>query len=425
MIDEQRLAINAIRRKLLGKDLSYREIYAIMDQISRRKFDDILTTYFAASGYSEGFTNQELYYLTKAMVETGERLEFKGIVADKHSIGGVPGTRTTPIVVAIVAAAGFKIPKSSSRAITTPDGTADDMEVLAPVELTKKQIYEVVAKTNGCIVWGGSFKIAPADDIIIQVEKPLMFESFDKILVSIMAKKIAFGSNHVVIDLPFGKNVKVHTLRDAEYIKSKFLFLAKKFKIKMRVMIHRTDEPAGRGVGPVLEIRETLKVLEQTKDRPLDLEIRSMNLASNLLDICLEDSPKELRDSIKQIYGNAFGWATDLLQSGRALEKFKQIIEAQGGNPNVKSNDLKLGKYTFEGIADKNGLLKEINIKNITSIAKILGAPKQKGAGIYLNKKLNEKIAKGETIYTLFSENVYNLKEGKDSLMNFSLLRYS
>jgi len=424
MMDEEQLAINSIRKKLLGKDLKYKEIYAIMDQISKRKFSDILTTYFAASGYSEGFTNQELYYLTKAMVETGEKLEFEGIVADKHSIGGVPGTRTTPIVVALVATAGFKIPKSSSRAITTPDGTADDMEVLAPVELTKKQIYEVVAKTNGCIVWGGSFKIAPADDIIIQIEKPLMFESFDKILVSIMAKKIAFGSNHVVIDLPFGKNVKVHNLKDAEYIKNKFLFLAKKFKIKMRVMIHKTEEPAGKGIGPVLEIRETLRVLEQTKDRPLDLEIRSMNLASNLLEICLEDSPKEFRDSIEQIYGNAFGWATDLLQSGRALEKFKQIIEAQGGDPNVKSSDLRLGKYSFEGIADKSGTLKEINIKNVTSVAKILGAPKQRSAGIYLNKKINEKIVKGETIYTLFSENVYNLKEGKDSLMNFPLIKY-
>jgi AMP phosphorylase len=425
MIDQQHLAINAIRKKLLGKNLTYKEIYAIMDQISRRKFNDILTTYFAASGYSEGFTNQELYYLTKAMVETGEKLEFKGIIADKHSIGGVPGTRTTPIVVAIVAATGFKIPKSSSRAITTPDGTADDMEVLAPVELTKKQIYEVVSETNGCIVWGGSFKIAPADDIIIQVEKPLMFESFDKILVSIMAKKIAFGSNHVVIDLPFGKSVKVHTLKDAEYIKLKFLFLAKKFKIKMRVLIHRTDEPAGKGIGPILEIREALRVLEQTKDRPLDLEIRALNLASNLLEICLEDSEKELRDSIKQIYGNAYGWAIDILQSGRALEKFKQIVKAQGGNPNFKSSTLKLGKYVFEAKADTGGIIKEINSKNVTSIAKILGAPKQKGAGIYLNKKIGEKIAKDETIYTLFSENVYNLKEGRESLINFPIIKYA
>ena len=239
-MDEKRLAINAIRKKLLGKKLKYREIYAIMDEISKKKFGDILITYFAASGYSKGFSNDELYYLTKAMVETGEKLEFKGIVADKHSIGGVPGTRTTPIVVAIVAAAGFKIPKSSSRAITTPDGTADDMEVLAPVTLSKKQIYEVVEKTNGCIVWGGSFNLAPADDIIIQVEKPLLFESYDKILVSIMAKKIAFGSNHVVIDLPYGNKVKLHNLKDAENLRNKFIYIAKRFKIKIRVLIHRT-----------------------------------------------------------------------------------------------------------------------------------------------------------------------------------------
>ena len=424
MNNENHLAINAIRKKLLGKQLGYKEIFAIMDEISKKKFGDILTTYFAASGYSKGFSNQELYYLTKAMVETGEKLEFKGIVADKHSIGGVPGTRTTPIVVAIVASAGFKIPKSSSRAITTPDGTADDMEVLAPVILTKKQIYEVVAKTNGCIVWGGSFNLAPADDIIIQVEKPLLFESFDKVLVSIMAKKIAFGSNHVVIDIPWGKSVKVHSLKDAENLARKFIFLAKKFKIKLKPLIHRTDEPAGRGIGPVLQIREALRVLEQTKDRPLDLEIRALNLAANLLEICLEDSDKELRKEIKDIYGNAFGFATDLLQSGRAYEKFKEIVKAQGGNPNIKSESLPLGKHNFEEKAERQGVIKELNSKNITSIARILGAPKQKGAGIYLNKKIGEKVLKDETIYTLFSENMYNLKEGKDSLVNFPIVKY-
>ena len=423
-MDEKHLAINAIRKKLLGKELRYKEIFAIMDEISKKKFGDILTTYFAASGYSKGFSNLELYYLTKAMVETGEKLSFKGIVADKHSIGGVPGTRTTPIVVAIVAASGFKIPKSSSRAITTPDGTADDMEVLAPVELTKKQIYEVVEKTNGCIVWGGSFNLAPADDIIIQVEKPLLLESFDKVLVSIMAKKIAFGSNHVVIDIPWGKSVKVHSLKDAQTLGKKFLYLAKKFKIRLKPLIHRTDEPAGRGIGPILEIRESLRVLQQTRNRPLDLEIRALNLASNLLELCLEDADKQLREQTRKVYGNPYGWATYLLKSGLAFKKFKEIIKAQGGNPNVDSESLKLGKHKLEERADKAGVIKEINSKHITSIAKILGAPKQKGSGIYLNKKIGDKIAKDDVVYTLFSENVYNLKEGKDSLVNFPIIKY-
>ena len=184
------LALQAIRKKLVGKKLNYNEIFAIMGCNQQRNvLSPILTTYFAASGYSKGFTDEEMFFLTKAMIETGEKLEFKGIVADKHSIGGVPGTRTTLIVIPIVAAAGFLIPKSSSRAITTPGGTADDMEVLAPVTFTKEQIYRIVAKTNACIVWGGSVDIAPADDELIKVEEPLMFESFDKILVSIMAKK--------------------------------------------------------------------------------------------------------------------------------------------------------------------------------------------------------------------------------------------
>jgi putative thymidine phosphorylase len=423
-MEEKHFAINAVRRKLLGKRLSYKEIYAIMDEIAKNRFGDILTTYFAASGYSKGFSNTELYYLTKAMVETGEKLSFEGIVADKHSIGGVPATRTTPIVVSIVAAAGFKIPKSSSRAITSPDGTADDMEVLAPVNLSKQKIYSTVKKTNGCIVWGGSFHLAPADDVIINVEKPLLFESYDKIIVSIMAKKIAFGSNHIVIDLPYGENVKVHNLEDARHLAKKFNFLAKKFKVKIRVLIYKTAEPAGRGIGPVLEIRDSLEVLEQRKDRPIDLEVRSLNIASNLLEICLEDSDKKTKDFVKTHYDNVYNWALTLLQKRIALEKFKEIIKAQGGNSKISSSDLKPGKHEYEQKAHRNGIVNSLDIKNITHIAKILGAPVMKSSGIYLNKKIGESVKIGDTLYTLFAENVYNLKEGKDTVENFPIISY-
>ena len=421
-MEEKILALNAIRKKLVGKRLSYKEIYAVINQIAKDELGDILTTYFTASGYSKGFTNKELFYMTKAMVETGEKIHFGGIVADKHSIGGVPGTRTTLIIVPIIAAAGFKIPKSSSRAITSVDGTADDMEVLAPVILDKEKIYKVVNKTNGCIVWNGRFNLAPADDYIIEVEKPLLFESYDKVLVSIMAKKVAFGSNHVVIDLPYGKMVKVHDIHDAEIVKEKFLFLAKEFKMKMKVLTHKTDEPAGRGIGPILEVRESFRVLQQKKNRPVDLEIRSINLAGTLLELCLKDSPAKLKTEVKKKYGNAFGWANYLLTSGLAYKKMLEIIKAQGGKIKIDSEDLKPGKFTFEIKSKKRGTVKEINSKNITSIARILGAPAQKGAGIYLNKKIGEKAEKGEVIYTLYSENVYNLREGKESTENFPIL---
>ncbi len=418
-MDEKNLAINAIKNKLLGKKLSYKEIYAIMDQISQKKLGDVLTTYFAASGFSKGFTDEEIFYLTKAMVETGEKLKFTGIVADKHSIGGVPGTRTTMIVVPIVAAAGYKIPKSSSRAITTPGGTADDFEILAPVNLSKQKIYSTVKKTNGCIVWGGSFNIAPADDVIIKVEEVLLFESYDKILISIMAKKIAFGSNHVVIDIPYGKSVKVNSLNDAKILKKKFENLAKKFDIKIEVLIHKTEEPAGRGIGPVLETRESLYVLEQSPLRAPDLEARSINLAGSLLELCLADSPATKREEIRRKYKNGVNWAFDLLLSGLALAKFKQIIKAQGGNANVTSGDLKPGRFTFEFVAPRNTEVTEFNVKNLSMIARILGAPDMKTAGIYLHKKLGEKVLKGEPICTFYSDSVYNLKEGKSSIENF------
>jgi len=420
----EREALAAIRKKLVGEKLTYKEIYAIMDEISHKHLGDVLTTYFAASGYSKGFSDQEIYYLTKAMVETGDHLEFKGIVADKHSIGGVPGTRTTLIVVPIIAAAGFTIPKSSSRAITTPGGTADDMEVIAPVNFSKDKIYTIVHKTNGCIVWGGGVDIAPADDVLIKVEEPLLFESYDKILVSIMAKKIAFGSNHVVIDLPYGTTVKVHTLKDAKDLGDKFVRLAKKFAIKMQVLIHKTNEPAGRGIGPVLETRESIRVLQQKPNRPLDLEVRSLNLAGTLLDLCLADSPKEKQEEIKKKHGNGIGWATHILQEGQAFTKMKAIIEAQGGNPHIDSEDLKPGKHHYTVTAKKNGKVDHINSHNLTVIAKILGAPSVKNAGLYLEKKIGETIKKDEPLYTLYADSVYNLKEAKDSLSNLPIIVY-
>lgn len=423
-MDEKNRAINAIRKKLVGKKLSYKEIYTIMDEISHKRLGDVLTTYFAASGFSKGFSDEEIYHLTKAMVETGQKLKFSGIVADKHSIGGIPGTRTTLIIVPIIAAAGYKIPKSSSRAITTPGGTADDMEILAPVNLSRQKIYSVVKQTNGCIVWGGSFNIAPADDVIIKVEEVLLFESYDKILISIMAKKIAFGSNHVVIDIPFGKTTKVRTLSDAKILKTKFEKLAKKFGIKIEVLIHKTEEPAGRGLGPMLETREAMRVLEQDPEMSVDLEARSINLAGSLLELCLSDSSKKFQKEIRKKYKNCYSWAEDLLESGLALSKMKQIIKAQGGNPKVKSEDLKPGKYSFEYKASRKCQIESFNIKNLTVIARVLGAPDMKSSGIYLNKKIGQPIEKGETICTFYSESMYNLKEGKESLKNFPLYNF-
>lgn len=415
-------ALEAIQKKLSGKRLNYQEIYAIMDDIAHKRLGDILTTYFAASGYTEGFSNEELYFLTKAMIETGDKLEFPGIVADKHSIGGVPGTRTTLIVVPIVAAAGFTIPKSSSRAITTPGGTADDMEVLAPVTFDKDKIYKIVEKTNACIVWGGGVDIAPADDELIKVEEPLLLESYDKILVSIMAKKVAFGANHVIIDLPYGSHVKVHTLRNAEIVKRKFEYLAKRFGVNIFVHIHNTQEPTGRGIGPLLETRDAMRVLEQKDNRPMDLESRAVTIAGKLLSMCLKDAPVSLQEKIKKEFGNGEKWATYILTSGHALKKMKEIIKAQGGNSAIISDSLKPGRYSYIVEAKKKGQVHKINSRNASIIAKILGAPDQKKSGIYLHKKIGEEFMGNEKLFTLYSEQASRIKEARDSLENFPIL---
>lgn len=417
-------AVTAIQTKLGGKRLNYQQIFAIMDEISRHRLGTVLTTYFAASGYAQGFNNQELYFLTEAMIKTGETLKFKGLVADKHSIGGVPGTRTTMIVIPIVAAAGFTIPKSSSRAITTAGGTADDMEVIAPVTFNKEQIYRIVEKTNACIVWGGGVDIAPADDELIKVEEPLGLESFDKILVSIMAKKIAFGSNHIVIDLPYGKHVKVHNLRDAEEVKRKFEYLADKFNVKVKVLIHNTEQPAGRGIGPLLEARDAMMVLEQATSRPLDLEQKALHLAGALLDLCLIDSTDSLKHRIEKEFGNGHKWAQYILSSGHAHLKMKQIIKTQGGESGIISGNMKPGKYSHVILSKKHGVVKKINSKYVTTIAKILGAPGQKKSGVFLDRKIGEEVSPGNPLCTLYSESSYNLKETLESLKHFPIFEY-
>lgn len=407
-------AIRAIQKKLLGKKLNYREIYTLMDEIAHERLSEILTTYFVAASFKEGFSIDELYYLTKAMVETGIKLHFKGIVADKHSTGGVAGTRTTMIIVPIIASAGFKIPKLSSRAITSPAGTADVMEVLAKVTFTAKHVKEIVEKTGGCIVWNGAMGIAPADDVIIRVEEPLSFESFDKIIISIMAKKVAVSANHVVLDIPVGKTMKIRHFSNADQIAKKFQLLGQKFGMKVITDVNHALEPAGHGVGPVLEAVDVLQVLEQKTDRPLKLEAKALRLAGKLLSICFEDAKLD-KDGEEE--------AKLILTSGKALNKFREIVKMQRGNDQVSAETLKTGKHKKEIITKHGGKIEEINNYNLNTIAKILGAPSDKYAGIYLCKKIDEVVGKNEPLLIFHSSDSYRLKEAEATLKNFPIYK--
>ena len=407
-------AVEAIKKKLLGKELSYKEVFSIMDEISHERLGDVLTTYFAAAGFTEGFTTDELYYMTKAMVATGEKLHFDGIVADKHSTGGVAGTRTTMIIVPIIAAAGFTIPKNSTRAITSPAGTADTMEVLAPVTFSIKQIMQIVHKTNGCIVWGGHLGLAPADDIIIQIEQPIAFESYDKIIVAIMAKKIASGATHVIFDIPVGPTMKIQHFRDAELIAKKFTFLAQKFHITAVCDINQTRQNAGRGVGPILEARDVLQVLEQKKERPLALEAKALRLSGKLLDICFAKDTKKWTESGEDV-------AREILYSGKAHAKMREIIQAQGGNPDIESTHLHPGIHHQELPASHKGRVMAIDNKQISIICRILGCPTDKSAGLYTNRRLEDQVDKNDILCTLYSSDKWRLKEAFETMKHMSI----
>ena len=186
-------SLEYIKNRLKGTRLSYEEVKAIVEDIVSGSLSEIELTALVTTMYHVGMSVEEMYYFSKAMAETGEILELnRKPILDKHSIGGVPGDKTTLVVVPVIASLGYTIPKTSSRAITSPAGTADRVEVLAPVTLSLDEVKEVVLKTNGCMVWGGSLHLAPADDKIIRVEYPLAIDPF--FVPSIMAKKKAVGS---------------------------------------------------------------------------------------------------------------------------------------------------------------------------------------------------------------------------------------
>lgn len=387
------VSVQAIKKKLLGQRITESEMFSIIRDIVDRKLSAVDTTYFVASGYVKSYAISELIAMVKAMAQTGDTFKWKRkLVVDKHSVGGLAGNRTTMVAIPIIAALGITIPKTSSRAITSPAGTADTMEVLAPVALSAAEVKEVVKKTNGCLIWGGGLSIAPADDIIIKVSRPMSLEPYDKMIVSIMAKKVAMGIKFLVIDLPYGPGTKVPNINTAHQVRQKFHRVAAAFGIKVQVKFDRAVEPVGQGIGPALEARDVVRVLQRKNTRPLDLETKAVSLAADLIELCGAARP-----------GTGRTKAQDVLDRGLAWKKMKEIIKAQGGDPNIDANDIAVGANTWRFLAPRSGRVKTINNRAIDEIARTLGAPDHKLAGIFLHHKIGERVERGDKIFTLYS----------------------
>ncbi len=389
------ISINFIKKKLSGKTLSKKEIYQIIKDIVENELSEPEIALFVSAMQQKAMNKKETIYLINAIRDTGEALNLKNkIIVDKHSIGGVAGNRTTPIVVSICTAAGLVMPKTSSRAITSAAGTADVIEIIAKVDFSMNELKKIIKKANACLVWGGGLGMVPADSKIIKVEKLLKIDPKAQLLASIIAKKLAVGSTHILIDIPYGKSAKV-TKQKALELKKDFLSLAKFFKKKMIVLLTPGNEPIGKGVGPALEIRDVIRILDPTKQGPGDLEKKSLLLAGAIFEV-----------TKKTKKGKGVFLAQEILYSGKAFDKFKQIIKAQGG----KVKEPKLGKFKKEILSIKSGKIKEINNKAINSLARIAGSPEDKGAGLDLFIKTGEKIKKRDKLLTIYAESKQRLK---------------
>ncbi len=401
VVESRPMSIETIRKKMKGKPVNYEETYALIKDIADGKLSEIMTTYYAATSFIKPYTTQELYYVAKAMAETGEQFNLKQKVVDKHSVGGLAGNRTTPIIVAIIASLGITIPKTSSRAITSPAGTADTMEVLCNVSFTMEEIKKIIKKTNACLVWGGGLRMAPADDKIIKVSRPLALEAYDKMIVSIMAKKVATGVDYLVLDIPVGLSCKVPDMKHANEIERKFKALAKKFNMKVAVVKTPAHQPVGYGIGPALEARDILRIFQKHKFRPLDLENKSCKLAGILL---------EMKKYCKK--GQGFGIAKEQIKNGQAWKKFNQIIVAQGGKNNLDSEEVMHEVLRHEFHAHKDGKISFVDNKAINEVCMNLGAPIDKYAGIHTHVRYGEKVKKGQKLYTMYASNEERLKLG-------------
>ncbi len=380
---------SALRAKVYGAKLASPQIDDIVRDITAGLYSDLQLSAFVTACAGERLDGEETLALTRAMVAVGERLAWPyPVLADKHSVGGLPGNRTTPIVVAIVASLGLPMPKTSSRAITSPAGTADAMETLAPVDLDVPAIRRVVEREGGCVVWGGAVRLSPADDIIIRVERPLDFDSAGQLVASVLSKKAAAGSTHVVLDMPVGATAKVRSAADAERLEARLVEVGNALGLTLRVVRGDGSQPIGRGMGPALEARDVLAVLQGRPDAPPDLRARAVVLAGNLFELCS-----------KAAAGAGRRMAEEALASGRAWRKFQAICEAQGGMrepPNAP--------YMHPILARSSGRVASFDNRRLAKAAKLAGAPHAPAAGMVVHVKLGERVEAGQPLFTLHAE---------------------
>lgn len=382
-------SLSRVRAKVYGQPLNADDMQAIIRDVTAGYYSDIHLSAFITACAGDRLDLAETVALTRAMVDVGDRLEWSAHpIVDKHSVGGLPGNRTTPIVVSIVAAYGLTMPKTSSRAITSPAGTADVMETMTKVDLDVAAIRRVVERENGCLAWGGAVRLSPADDILIRVERPLDLDSEGQLVASVLSKKAAAGSTHVVIDIPVGSTAKVRSAEAARTLAERLVAVGRALDLTVQTVTSDGTQPVGRGIGPALEAHDVLAVLRNEPDAPQDLRERALLLAGRVLELSPDVVP-----------GTGARLAGRLLDEGRALRKFEAICVAQGGF-HAPTRAL----YTHPISADRTGRVVNIDNRRLARVAKLAGAPNAPAAGVELHTPLGTHVDAGEPLFTLHAE---------------------
>jgi len=396
-------SVKSIRKKMDGEKLSRDEINSIVKDIYDNRLSKIEVSAWLTALYINGMDIEEISDFTMAIAETGEIIRFdRSPVFDFHSMGGIPGNKITPIVVSIVAAAGIMIPKLSSRAISSACGTSDFVETFCEVELDADRLKRISEEVGGVFAWGGGMNLAPVDDIVINIEHPLGINPRAQMMASIMAKKVAVGATHLLLDIPTGKGTKVPTLEEAKAYARDFMDLGEKLGIRVECAITYADQPVGNAVGPILEARECIRILEG-QDHPASVIEKACDCAGIILDMA-------------GIPGGSVK-ARDILDSGEAHRKFLEIVAAQGGNPELKSEDLVPGKFSIDVISNKSGYIHNIHNRDIVHIAKAAGAPSDKGAGLMIHLKKGQRVVEGQPLFTIYAESEAKLRRAREAAM--------
>lgn len=416
--------VDLIQKKKNGETLTKEEIDFMITDYVAGKIPDYQMSAMLMAIYFNGMENEELAAFTLAMRDSGDLVDLspiEGIKVDKHSTGGV-GDKTTLIVGPIVAACGVPVAKMSGRGLGFTGGTLDKLESISGfcIDLSAEEFFETVKKT-GISVIGQTGNLAPADKLLYALrDVTVTVDSIPLIAASVMSKKLAAGSDKIVLDVTTGSGAFMKNTRDAKKLAKHMVAIGNHAGKETVAILTGMEEPLGFAIGNNMEVKEAIEVLKG--DGPEDVKEVSVVLAGMMLSLGLEN--------VSHSQGKRM--AKKALSSGQAFEKFKEMVQAQGGDIRYVEHPEFFERDAFEGevLAAEDGFLSGMDTEKIGVAAGLLGAGRETkdsvidmSAGIYLKKKIGDTVKKGEPIAICYAGTKEKLNRGM--AMFESSIRYS